>query len=198
MIMQYDYKDMSDKDLVEKAKRGDQIAFRAIYGRYLDSVKNRVSGYFNWVADVDDVVSVTFQKFFSKLDSFDSSREIGPWLNTIAIRTALDHLGVIRREDEKKEHIKNKDAEMSDEGIDVIAEVNPEDEIINQEAHDRLMAYLEDLPSLYREVMRLYMVEELEYEKIASTLGLELNTVKTRIRRGKEKLAALMHMGEIS
>ena len=46
--------------------------------------------------------------------------------------------------------------------------------------------------------MRLYMVEELEYEKIATTLGLELNTVKTRIRRGKEKLAALMHMGEIS
>ena len=189
---------MSDKDLVEKSKRGDQIAFRAIYGRYSDSVRNRVSGYFNWVADVDDVVSVTFQKFFSKLDSFDSSREIGPWLNTIAIRTALDHLSVIRREDEKKEHIKNKDAEMSDEGIDVIAEVNPEDEIITLEAHDRLMAYLEELPPLYREVMRLYMVEEFEYEKIASSLGLELNTVKTRIRRGKEKLVEMMHRGEIS
>lgn len=195
--MQYDYRNMTSQTLVELAKKGDQTAFRAIYERFSAQVRSRVSGYFVWVADVDDVVSVTFQKFFAKLDSFDSSREVLPWLMKIASRTALDHLDVMRREDEKKEGLKSKDTEMGDEGRDIITDINPEDEIISNEDHDRLMAFLKELPPIYGEVMQKYMVEELEYEKIAEELGLELNTVRTRIRRGKEKLAEMMQRGEI-
>ena len=195
--MQYDYRNMTPGTLVELAKKGDQTAFRAIYERYSAQVRSRVSGYFVWVADVDDVVLVTFQKFFAKLDSFDSSRDILPWLMKIASRTALDHLDVMRREDEKKEGLMSKDTELGEEGRDVFTDANPEDEIISNEAHDRLMSFLGELPPIYREVMRKYMVEELEYEKIAEELGLELNTVRTRIRRGKEKLAEMMQRGEI-
>ena len=45
--------------------------------------------------------------------------------------------------------------------------------------------------------MKKYMIEELEYERIAKELDLELNTVRTRIRRGKEKLAGMMLRGEV-
>ena len=41
------------------------------------------------------------------------------------------------------------------------------------------------------------MVEELEYGEIAEALGLELNTVRTRIRRGKQQLAEMMLRGEV-
>lgn len=195
--MEYDYKKMSDKELVEKAGKGDQIAFRAIYDRYAGAVRLRVSSFFNWTADVDDVVSVTFQKFFARMDAYDTSRELVPWLMTIANRTALDHLQVIRREEEKKEGMKTKSAESTDEGMDMLSEVNPEEEIINGEEHERLMGFIEELPDRYRDVMKKYMVEELEYERIAEELDLELNTVRTRIHRGKEKLAEMMLRGEI-
>lgn len=195
--MEYDYKKMSDKELVEKAGQGDQIAFRAIYDRYAGAVRARVSTFFNWTADVDDVVSVTFQKFFAKMDAYDTGRELVPWLMTIASRTALDHLQGIKREEEKKEGMKTKNAEVADDGLELLSEVNPEEEIINWEEHDRLMGFIEELPDRYRDVMKKYMVEELEYEKIAQELGLELNTVRTRIRRGKEKLAEMMLRGEI-
>lgn len=195
--MDFDYKNMSDRMLVVQARKGDQIACRAIYERFADAVRLRVSSYFNWVADVDDVVSVTFQKFFSKLDSYDESRELSPWLMTIASRTALDHLEAIRRENEKKEHWKTKETEGSDDGMDSLTDINPEDEIINVEQHERLMGFIEELPPKYKDVMMMYMVEELEYEKIAQALGLELNTVRTRIRRGKEKLSEMMLRGEV-
>ncbi len=39
--------------------------------------------------------------------------------------------------------------------------------------------------------------EELEYEEIAKELDLELNTVRTRIRRGKQHLAKMMLRGEV-
>ena len=196
--MEYDYKRMSDKDLVMKAKAGDQLAFRIIYERHSGAVRSRIANYFNWSADIDDVLSVTFQKFFAKLDSFDTERDLRPWLITIATRTALDHLQTIKREEEKKEGIKHKNAESTEDGMEFLTEINPEDEIINGEEHERLMGFIGELPSLYREVMIKYMVEEWEYERIARELDLELNTVRTRIRRGKEKLAEMMLRGEIS
>ena len=191
------YLDMSEKELVQHAVAGDQMAYRAIYQLHEKAIRSRVSGYFTWKADVDDVVSESFQKAFVNLSNFDTERELRPWLSTIATRTALDHLASIKREDQKKEGIKLKAGEDTPSGGDPLTEVTPEEEIINGENHERLMAFIEELSPLYKEVMIKYMIEELEYEEIAKELGLELNTVRTRIRRGKQHLAEMMLRGEI-
>ena len=190
------YLDMSEKELVQRAVAGDQMAFRALYQIHEKAIRGRVSGYFKWKADVDDVVSESFQKAFSNLAVFDTSRELRPWLFTIATRTALDHLSSIRREDQKREGILLKVSAETEDGIDPLTDVNPEEEIINGENHERLMAFIEELPPRYKEVMVKYMIEELEYEEIARELGLELNTVRTRIHRGKQHLAEMMLRGE--
>lgn len=190
------YLDMSEKELIQRAVAGDQMAFRALYQIHEKAIRGRVSGYFKWKADVDDVVSESFQKAFSNLAVFDTSRELRPWLFTIATRTALDHLSSIRREDQKREGILLKVSAETEDGTDPLTDVNPEEEIINGENHERLMAFIEELPPRYKEVMVKYMIEELEYEEIARELGLELNTVRTRIRRGKQHLAEMMLRGE--
>ena len=191
------YLDLTEKELIQRAVAGDQMAYRAIYQLHEKAIRGRVSGYFQWRADVDDVVSESFQKAFANLASFDTSRELRPWLSTIATRTALDHLARIKREDEKKEGIKLKAGDDIVEGQGPLTDVDPEEEIINGEIHDRLMAFIEELSPLYKEVMVKYMIEELEYEEIAKELELELNTVRTRIRRGKQQLAEMMLRGEI-
>ena len=191
------YLDLSEKELVRRAVAGDQMAYRAIYQLHEKAIRSRVSGYFKWKADVDDVVSESFQKAFVNLSSFDTERELRPWLSTIATRTALDHRASIKREDEKKEGIKQKAGDDTSGGQDPLTEVTPEEEIINDENHQRLMAYIDELSPLYKDVMVKYMIEELEYEEIAKELGLELNTVRTRIRRGKQHLAEMMLRGEI-
>lgn len=191
------YLDMPEKELVRRAVAGDQMAYRAIYQLHEKAIRGRVSGYFKWKADVDDVVSESFQKAFTNLPNFDTERELRPWLFTIATRTALDHLASIKREDQKKEGIKLTASGESSEGQGPITDVDPEEEIINGENHERLMAFIEELSPLYKEVMVKYMIEELEYEEIAKELKLELNTVRTRIRRGKQQLAEMMLRGEI-
>ena len=191
------YMDLPEKELVRRAVAGDQMAYRVIYQLHEKAIRSRVSGYFKWKADVDDVVSESFQKAFANLVSFDTNRELRPWLSTIATRTALDHLASIKREDQKKEGIKMIAGDDTPSGGDPLTEVNPEEEIINGENHERLMAFIEELSPLYKDVMIKYMIEELEYEEIARELGLELNTVRTRIRRGKQQLAEMMLRGEI-
>ena len=177
-----------EKEIIGRAISGDQTAYRMLYQVYEKAVRGRVSGYFHWKADVDDVVLESFQKAFAALPGFDTSREFRPWLLTIATRTALDHLSSIQREDQKKEG--------SNEGPQ-LTDFTPEEEIINDEVHDRLMGFIDELPSLYKDVMIKYMIEELEYEEIAKELDLELNTVRTRIRRGKQHLAKMMLRGEV-
>ena len=190
-----DYLSLDETQLIARAMEGDQMAYRAIYELHEKAIRSRVSGYFKWKADVDDVVSESFQKAFAALSSFDASRQLQPWLNTIATRTALDHLDTIRREDEKKEGMKKRDG--GKDNADPLTDIDPEEEIIQDENHRRLMAFIEELSPLYKEVMVKYMIEELEYEEIARRLNLELNTVRTRIRRGKQQLAEMMLRGEI-
>ena len=191
------YLELPEKELVRRAVEGDQMAYRAIYQLHERAIRGRVSGYFKWKADVDDVVSESFQKAFINLANFDTDRELRPWLSTIATRTALDHLARIKREDEKKEGILLTATGENPEGQGPLTDVDPEEEIINGENHERLMAFIEELSPLYKEVMIKYMIEELEYEEIARELGLELNTVRTRIRRGKQQLAEMMLRGEV-
>ena len=186
-----------EKELVKKAMQGDQMAFRMLYQIHEKAVRGRVSGYFHWKADVDDVVLESFQKAFSALKGFDTEREFRPWLLTIATRTALDHLESIKRETEKKEGILHKAETDGPEGTTPLTDYTPEEEIINDEVHERLMGFIDELPSLYKDVMIKYMIEELEYEEIAKELNLELNTVRTRIRRGKQHLAKMMVRGEV-
>ena len=189
--------DINEKDIIQRAIGGDQTAYRMLYQVYEKAVRGRVSGYFHWKADVDDVVLESFQKAFAALPGFDTSREFRPWLLTIATRTALDHLSTIQREDQKKESILHKASSEGPEGGSQLTDFTPEEEIINDEVHSRLMGYIDELPSLYKDVMIKYMIEELEYEEIAKELSLELNTVRTRIRRGKQHLSEMMLRGEV-
>lgn len=188
---------MAEKEIIARAIAGDQTAYRELYQVYEKAVRGRVSGYFRWKADVDDVVLESFQKAFAALGAYDLEREFRPWLLTIATRTALDHLSSIKREDQKKEGILQKAGSETPDGGGQMTDTTPEEEIINDEVHARLMGYIDELPSLYKDVMIKYMIEELEYEEIAKELDLELNTVRTRIRRGKQHLSEMMLRGEV-
>lgn len=181
---------MKEKAIIERAVAGDQIAYRQLYQLYEKAARSRAGVYFKWKADIDDVVLESFQKAFAALPGFDTGREFRPWLLTIVQRTALDHLYSIRREDSKTEREENIPDTTTDD-------FTPEEEIIRDEVHRRLMGFIDELPSLYKDVMIKYMIEELEYEEISRQLDLGLNTVRTRIRRGKQHLSDMMLRGEV-
>ena len=62
---------------------------------------------------------------------------------------------------------------------------SPLESIIRDEDQVETEGYVEKLPSLYREVARKRLIEGMQYKEIAQETGLELNTVRTRIRRAR-------------
>jgi RNA polymerase sigma-70 factor (ECF subfamily) len=57
-----------------------------------------------------------------------------------------------------------------------------------EELRSQLYAAIDALPFIYQAVITLRYVEEFSYEEIAQTLGLPLNTVRTHLRRAKNRL----------
>ena len=61
----------------------------------------------------------------------------------------------------------------------------PLESIIRTEDRERTKQYIEGLPELYREIARKRLVDGLQYKEISEETGVELNTVRTRIRRAR-------------
>ena len=83
--------------------------------------------------------------------------------------------------------------EHSGQILDTIGDeaASPLEQIVEEEDAEKLEGYVGGLPELYRSVARMRLLDGLQYKEIAEELGMELNTVRTRIRRAKAMIEAL-------
>ena len=65
---------------------------------------------------------------------------------------------------------------------------NPLDSIIKDENNEITGKYIDALPELYRDIARMRLIDGLQYKDISEKTGLELNTVRTRIKRAKAQI----------
>ena len=176
-------------ELVELASAGNGLAFTALWDRHIDQLRAYINSYFKGLSspDVDDICSRSFEKAFRQIQNFDTSKGLfSTWLKTIARNTALDLL-----QSEARIHPRNQSISLDGQtraaseanGIPTID--NPLDSIIKDEDKQKKETYIEALPELYREIARRRIIFGMSYKDIADEMDLELNTVRTRIRRAK-------------
>ena len=171
-------------ELVRRAIIGDGEAFTKLWDTHIETLRNYLKTSFKQLDDfyIDDICSRSFEKAFRQIGSFNPSlSQFSTWLRTIARNTALDVLDSENRNQRKLVWIDDGAAieSIGDEGA------TPLESIIEDEEGDKLREYIEALPELYREVARKRLIEGLQYKEIAQELDMELNTVRTRIRRAK-------------
>ncbi len=175
-------------ELVRRAIIGDGEAFTKLWDTHIETLRNYLKTSFKQLDDfyIDDICSRSFEKAFRQIGSFNPSlSQFSTWLRTIARNTALDVLDSENRNQRKLVWIDDGSAAGAD--IESIGDegATPLESIIEDEEGDKLREYIEALPELYREVARKRLIEGLQYKEIAQELDMELNTVRTRIRRAK-------------
>lgn len=182
-------------DLVRRAITGDGTAFTELWDTNIDALRTYLSSSVKQLDDfyLDDICSRSFEKAFRQIHSYDPSlSKFFTWLKVIARNTALDIL-----ESENRTRNKLVSIEDCDEKAVVMDAIGDEtdtalESIIADEGKERLLAYIESLPELYREVAVSRLVEGASYKEISEELGLALNTVRTRIRRAKQLIDKMM------
>ena len=176
-------------ELIRLAIIGDGAAFTRLWDKHIDGLRSYIKGKMKNLDDfyVDDICSRTFEKAFRQIKTYDPSKsQFTTWLLTIARNTALDTLEHENRARRQMVSLDDEDRRTSamvsriEDGEDTALE-----NIIHEEDQDRTQKYIEGLPQLYRDIARMRLVDGLQYKEIAEELDIELNTVRTRIRRAK-------------
>ena len=175
-------------ELVRRAIIGDGTAFTALWDTNIDSLKAYLKSLLKNMDDfyIDDICSRSFEKAFRQIRSYDPGRsQFSTWLRKIAHNTAMDVVDAENRAMGEMVSIDGKGQESAlgeslEEQID-----SPLDSIIRTEDEEQTNRYIDALPQLYREVARKRLIEGRQYKEIAEELGMEWNTVRTRIRRAK-------------
>lgn len=179
-------------ELVRMAVQGHGPSFTALWDTYIDQLRSFIKGIFKNVDSfyVDDICSRSFEKAFRQIQTYDSSKsQFLTWLKSIAKNTALDEVNKEKRVHPSGRTVYLDDVESSSSVASIPDAVdNPLDTIIKEETNLASAGFIDKLPELYREVARKRLIEGLQYKEISLELGLELNTVRTRIRRAKEMM----------
>ena len=176
-------------ELVRRAIIGDGTAFTELWDTHIAALRTYLRGAMKYLDDfyIDDICSRSFEKAFRQIRSFDPSRsQFSTWLRTIAHNTALD---TIDAETRAQSRLVSLDKESAGSGpiLETIGDesATPLEQIVEEEDAEKLEGYIAGLPDLYRTVARMRLLDGLQYKEIAEELGMELNTVRTRIRRAK-------------
>ncbi len=164
-----------EKMLDEKEQKIDQLMHE-----YSDDILHLVYTYVKNRATAEDLAQEIFIKCYEKLNQFNQQATIKTWLYRIASNHCKDYL--------RSWHYRK--ITLSNKILDYIPSKSKqvEEEIITNSEENSLTNAVMNLPLKYREVVFLHYYEELTLTEISKITTVNINTIKTRLKRARELL----------
>ena len=179
-----------DQQLVERAQRGDKKAFELLVSKYQRKLARLLSRFIRDAAEVEDVTQEAFIKAYRALPTFRGDSAFYTWLYRIGINTAKNYLVAMGRRAPTTTDIDSEEAEGFENG-DQLRDLNtPENEMMSRQVAETVNQTLGELPEELRTAITLREIEGLSYEDIANIMNCPIGTVRSRIFRAREAIAA--------
>jgi RNA polymerase sigma-70 factor (ECF subfamily) len=167
---------LAETDELARLRRGDAAALAPVFARYQLRLYRYLLRLTRDRAAADDVFQQTWLNVVRHIGRYNPRRSFDTWLFAIAHNAAMDWLK--RRRDDSLEQI----PEPPREGRDAL------ERLLAAERAELVARGLDSLPPEYRETLTLRFEEDMKLEEIAEVVGAPLPTVKSRLRRGLERL----------
>ncbi len=180
---------VGERKLVERAKSGDQLAFRAIMERHNRRLYRVARAVMKDDTEAEDVVQETYLRAFSNLSKFRGESSLTTWLTRIALNEAHGRKRKRRATVtlESVERVQETSAQIIQFPA-MNTETDPERSAAQHEIQRLLERAMDALPEPFRVVFVMRDVEEMSIEETASHLGIRPQTVKTRLHRARRLL----------
>jgi len=175
----------NDRALVDRARRGDADAFRALverHSRALFGLAYRMTGN---EADAEDVVQESLLRSYRQLASFDDRASFGSWVYRITVNCALDLMRSRKRWAEMA-----RDEEESADPMASLPSTDPTPErlALSAEIRERLAKAMSRLSDVERCAFVLRHFEGMRLEEVSRALECEPGAAKHSIFRAVRKL----------
>lgn len=178
-----------DRQLVERAQRGDKHAFGLLVSKYQRKLSRLLSRFVKDQAEVEDVAQEAFVKAYRALPSFRGDSAFYTWLYRIGINTAKNYLVAMGRRAPTVTDFDSEEAEEFDGG-DQLRDINtPESLLMTKQIANTVNEAMRQLPEELRAAIQLREIEGLSYEEIAAAMDCPIGTVRSRIFRAREAIA---------
>jgi RNA polymerase sigma-70 factor (ECF subfamily) len=179
-----------DQQLVERAQRGDKQAFELLVSKYQRKLARLLSRFIRDATEVEDVTQEAFIKAYRALPTFRGDSAFYTWLYRIGINTAKNYLVAMGRRAPTTTEIDSEEAESFEDGEQLRDLNTPENEMMSRQVAETVNQTLESLPEELRSAITLREIEGLSYEDIANIMNCPIGTVRSRIFRAREAIAA--------
>ncbi|MFL5804246.1 MAG: RNA polymerase sigma factor [Roseiflexaceae bacterium] len=184
-------------DIIRQAQAGDPDALTQLIVSQQHYVYSIAMSVLKNPDDAADLAQEAFMRLFRALPQYNGESRFTTWLYRLVVNLGRDEL---RR---RGRQVPIALSAADEDGQDDLASVadddrwsDPSHALDSRELRDDVRRALAQLEEHYRLVLTLYYFDDMKYSDIAEVLDIPLNTVKSHIRRGKERLAALLQAQE--
>jgi RNA polymerase sigma-70 factor, ECF subfamily len=179
-----------DRQLVERARSGDKRAFDLLVQKYHRRLMRLLSRMVRNQEEVEDIAQETFIKAYRALPQFRGDAAFYTWLYRIGVNTARNYLSSRKRQMPTISDQAMSDDDDVDERI-VAQDINtPESMLLSKQVAFAVNDAIEALPVELRTAITLREMEGMSYEEIAEMMACPVGTVRSRIFRAREAIAA--------
>ncbi|WP_438962578.1 RNA polymerase sigma factor [Nonlabens sp.] len=164
----------NEKKLIEKAAAGDRKAQKHLYDKHAYRMLSVCRQYISPIETAEELMLNGFFKVFTKLDSFQHSGSFEGWVRRIMVRECIDYL-------RKKDPFQYTD-EVDEEKVSA---TGSENETSDQLPLAVIQQVIDELPSGYKTVFMMYVVDGFKHAEIAQALNISESTSKTQYRKAR-------------
>ncbi len=169
---------MTEKELIAACIRQNRKAQQLLFDQYSPTMNGTLKRYLKRTEDREDVLVEAFYKVLTNIDQFKGNGSFEGWIRRIVINEALMFL--------RKKHNFNMTVEIDDIDVPWRSKVQAE-----LEAQD-ILDLLEQLPTGYRTIFNLYVLEGYKHREIAELLGISINTSKSQLILAKKRMQEML------
>ncbi|MCB1217599.1 sigma-70 family RNA polymerase sigma factor [bacterium] len=184
----------SDEAIIRRCQAGDWSDYDRLVERHRRIVWAAIDAVIDNKSLIPDLVQESFIRAYRKMDTYQFMSSFSSWIFRLARNHAISYL--------RSKAAKLKSTSIDDDADDsvpisqrIAGGSEPAEEYERQDMRRSLDQILAQLPEHYRAVLNLYYLQELSYEEIAKIQDIPLNTVRTHLRRARQKLMELTGQG---
>jgi len=177
---------MSDipKETLKQAAGGHVESFEEIYKAYAGYVYNVVYRIVENLEDAKEVTQDVFLTIYKQLENFRFNSSFKTWIYRISVNASINYV-------KKRNKERNRTVELNEE-IHMVNQTNQVENKIDKQFNEKIIdTFLNKLNEDQRACIVLRSMEGFSYQEIADTLNININTVRTRIKRARETILAI-------
>lgn len=171
---------MEEQELIKRCIKSDRLAQELLYARYADRLFRLCQRYVKEIEEAEDVLIIALNKVFSSLNKFSYKGEgsLEAWLRRVVVNEAL----MVLRKQHNFNLTETLDHNTPEPDLASVCEVDGEE----------IQAAINRLPTGYKTVFNLNVVEGYEHDEIAKMLGISEGTSRSQLFKAKAMLKKML------